>query len=175
VLEVKPPLTWDSYSAMLGRFQRSLEFQRAVTRWLQQQGSREWLPGMKRPLITDNVGLKLEGRATPVYVDQLAVDQATLGPGLRPSVHTFSTKQRDFAGKTRREAVGQLEVDAREARTKYGGEAEVRRAGHPLFGKKGRVSRTHLVYDARGLDANLKDALLNAAPDHGVTLHFHAP
>jgi hypothetical protein len=145
VVEVKPPLTWDSYSSLLGRFQRSLAFQRAVTRWLQQHGSQEWLPEMKRPLVTDNTGLRLEGRATPVYVDQIAVDQATLGPGLRPSVHTFSTKQRNFGGKISDEALRQLGLDAREARAKYGGEVEVRRPGHPLFGKKVRVSRTHLV------------------------------
>jgi hypothetical protein len=175
VLEAKPPLTWDSYSALLGHFQRALEFQRAVTRWLQQHGSREWLPEMKQPLITGNMGLKLEGRATPVYVDQIAVDQATLGPGLRPSVHTFSNKQRNFAGKSLEEAINQLKLDAREARAKYGGEVEMRRPGHPLFGKKVRVSRTHLVYDATNLDSKIKNALLNAAPDHGVTLHFHAP
>jgi hypothetical protein len=174
-LEVKPPLTWESYSALLGRFQHSLEFQRAVTRWLQQHGSREWLPEMKQPLITGNMGLKLEGRANPVYADQFAVDQATLGPGLRPSVHTFSTKQRNFAGKSPQEAVNQLKLDAREARAKYGGEVEVRRPGHPLFGKRVRVSRTHLVYDATNLDAKIKNGLLNAAPDLGVTLHFHLP
>jgi len=175
VVEVKPPLTWESYSALLGRFQRSLEFQRAVMRWLQQQGSREWLPEMKQPLITGNMGLKLEGRANPVYADQFAVDQATLGPGLRPSVHTFSNKQRNFAGMSEQEAVSQLKLDAREARVKYGGEVEVRRPGHPLFGKKVRVSRTHLVYDATSLDAKIKDALLEAAPNNGVTLHFHIP
>ncbi|MBN1205699.1 MAG: hypothetical protein JXB05_12340, partial [Myxococcaceae bacterium] len=174
--ETKPPLTWDSYSTLLNTFQRSLEFQRAVTRWLQQaEGSRQWMPGMKQPLVTDNTGLQLEGRAYPVYVDQLAVDQATLGPGLRPSVHSFSNKQRNFAGKTRYEARQQLEVDAREARTKYGGEVEVRKPGHPLFGKKVRVSRTHLVYDGATLDSELRDALLREAPTHGVELHFHVP
>jgi hypothetical protein len=34
VIEAKPPLTWESYSTLLKTFQRSLEFQRAVTRWL---------------------------------------------------------------------------------------------------------------------------------------------
>jgi hypothetical protein len=119
---------------------------------------------MKQPLVTDNTGLQIEGRAYPVYVDQLAVDQATLSPGLRPSVHSFSDKQRNFEGKTRKEAIQQLETDAQEARAKYGGEVEVRRPGHPLFGKKVRVSRTHLVYDAKTLDAQLKKALLEAAP-----------
>jgi hypothetical protein len=176
VPEAKPPLTWDSYSTLLNTFQRSLEFQRAVTRWLQQaEGSRLCIPGMKQPLVTDNTGLQLEGRAYPVYVDQLAVDQATLSPGLRPSVHSFSNKQRNFAGKSEKEAIQQLELDAREARAKYGGEVTVRRPGHPLFEQKVRVSRTHLVYDARTLDAEIKKALLEAAPEHGVELHFYVP
>ncbi|WP_224364064.1 hypothetical protein [Hyalangium versicolor] len=176
VSEAKPPLTWDSYSGLLNTFQRSLEFQRAVTRWLQQaEGSRQWLPGMKQPLITDNTGLQLEGRASPVYVDQLAVDQATLGPGLRPSVHSFSNKQRNFGGLSEDEALRQLELDAREARAKYGGEVEVRRPGHPLFEQKVRVSRTHLVYDAKTLDPEIKAALLEAAPLQGVQLHLYVP
>jgi hypothetical protein len=103
------------------------------------------------------------------------VDQATLGPGLRPSAHTFSTKQRDFAGMSQGEAINQLKLDAREARAKYGGEVEVRRPGHPLFGNKVRVSRPHLVYGATSLDDTSKKALLNAAPEHGVALHFHLP
>jgi hypothetical protein len=180
LLEARPPLTWSSYSSLLNRFQRSLDFQRGVTRELQQQASasatsREWLPGMKEPLITDNTGLKIQGRATPVYVDQLAVDKATLGPGRQPSVHTFSNKQRSFAGKSPQEALKQLELDAAEARTKYGGEIEVRRPAHPLFGKTVRVSQTHIVYDGVGLSPELKKALLNDAPRLGVKLHFHVP
>jgi hypothetical protein len=180
LLEAKPPLTWSSYSALLDKFQHSLAFQRGVTRELQQQasssaGSQTWLPGMKQPLVTDNTGLKLEGRAHPVYVDQLVVDESTLGPGQQPSIHTFSNKQRGFSGKSRQEALKQLELDAQEARTKYGGEIEVRRAGHPLFGKRVRVSQTHIVYDATTVDAELKRALLNDAPRLGVKLHFYVP
>ena len=166
VPEAKPPLIWESYSALLNTFQRSLEFQRAVTRWLQQaEGSRQWLPGMKQPLVTDNTGLQLEGRANPVYVDQLAVDQATLGPGLRPSVHSFSNKQRNFAGMSENEALRQLELDAREARAKYGGEVEVRRRGHPLFGQKVRISRVHLVYDGKGFPPNSRRTSWKPHPD----------
>jgi hypothetical protein len=176
VPEVKPPLTWESYAGLLHTFQRSLEFQRAVTRWLQQaEGSRQCLPGMKQPLVTDNTGLQLEGRAYPVYVDQIAVDQATLGPGLRPSVHSLSNKQRNFAGMSEKDALRHLDVDAREARAKYGGEVEVRRSGHPLFGRKVRVTQTHLVYDGTGLSSSLKDTLLKAAASQGVELHFHVP
>jgi len=176
VPEAKPPLTWNSYSGLLNTFQRSLEFQRAVTRWLQQaEGSRQCIPGMKQPLVTDNTGLQLEGRAYPVYVDQLAVDQATLSPGLRPSVHSFSNKQHSFSGKSLDKMLEQLEIDSREARTKYGGVVEVRRRSHPLLGQKVRVSQVHIVYDGTELSSKLKDALLKAAPRYGVQLHFYVP
>jgi hypothetical protein len=176
VSEAKPPLTWNSYSGLLTTFQRSLEFQRAVTRWLQQaEGSRQCIPGMKQPLVTDNTGLQLEGRANPVYVDQLAVDQETLGPGLRPSVHSFSNKQHSFSGKSPDHAREQLRADNREATTKYGGVVEVRRRGHPLFGQKVRVSQVHIVYDGRELPSALKDALLEDALGLGVQLHFYVP
>jgi hypothetical protein len=174
--EAKPPLTWESYAGLLNTFQRSLEFQRAVTRWLQQaEGAGQCLPGMKQALVTDNMGLQLEGRANTVYVDQLAVDQATLGLGRQPSVHSFSDKQRNFSGKSLDEAVNQLEIDSREARTKYGGVVEVRRRGHPLFGQKVRVSRVHIVYDGTGLSSSLQKELLKAAPELGVELHFYVP
>jgi hypothetical protein len=174
--EAKPPLTWNSYSGLLNTFQRSLDFQRAVTRWLQQaDGSRQWMPGMKEPLVTDNTGLQLEGRANPVYVDQLAVDQATLGPGRQPSVHSFSDKQHDFSGKSLEKMLEQFELDSREARIKYSGVVEVRRLGHPLFGQKVRVSQVHVVYDGTGLSSELKDAFLKVAPQYGVQLHFYVP
>ncbi len=174
--EAKPPLTWVSYSKLLNTFQRSLEFQRAVTRWLQQaEGSRQCIPGMKQPLVTDNTGLQIEVRANPVYVDQLAVDQATLGPGLRPSVHSFSNKQHSFSGKSSKEVHDQLKSDSREATIKYGGVVEVRRRGHPLLGQKVRVSQVHLVYDGTGLSSTLQNDLLNAAPRLGVQLHFYVP
>ncbi|WP_224366363.1 hypothetical protein [Hyalangium versicolor] len=176
VSEAKPPLTWSSYSGLLNTFQRSLEFQRAVTRWLQQaEGSRQWMPGMKHPLVTDNTGLQIEGRTTPVYVDQLAVDQATLGPGRPLSVHSFSNKQHSFAGKSPNELLEQLKIDSVEARTKYGGEVEVRRRGHPLFGQKVRISQVHIVYDGTGLSSKVTDALVAAAPRFGVQLHFYVP
>jgi hypothetical protein len=176
VREAKPPLTWESYSTLLNTFQRSLEFQRAVTRWLQQaEGSRQCILGMKQPLVTDNTGLQLEGRAYPVYVDQFAVDQATLGPGRQPSVHSFSNKQHNFSGKNWDEMREQLRADGREAATKYGGLVEVRRRGHPLFGQKVRVSQVHLVYDGKGLSSTLKDELLKIAPRYGVELHFYVP
>jgi hypothetical protein len=174
--ELKPPLIWESYAGLLNTFQRSLEFQRAVTRWLQEGGgAQQSFPGMKQALVTDNLGLQREGRATTLYVDQLAVDQATLGPGRVPAVHTVSNKQRDFSGKSPKEAIEQLRADGREALSKYGGVVEVRRRGHPLFGQSVKVSRVHLVYDGKTLSPNLQDALFNAAPAAGVELHFYVP
>jgi hypothetical protein len=177
--ELKPPLTWDAYSSLLGRFQRSLEFQRSASRVLQQArapgGNREWVRGMKQPLATENTGLKPEGSTEVTFADDLVVDEATLGSDLSPNVHSFSMKQRDFSAMDKNAAVRQLEVDAREARTKYGGIVEVRRSGHPLFGQKVNVSRVHLVYDGTTLSPNLKSALSNAAPQFKIELHFHVP
>lgn len=178
-VEVKPPLTWESYSFLLGRFQRSLEFQRSAARVLQQArepgGNRAWVSDMKQPLATENTGLKREGSTTVTYVDDLVVDEATLGPGLRPNVHSFSMKQRDFSGMRIDAAIRQLELDAREAQLKYGGTVEVRRPGHPLFGKAVKVSRVHLVYDGATISPELRRKLSEAAPDARVELHFHVP
>lgn len=172
--EVKPPLTWEAYSSLLGEFQRSLEFQRSAARVLQ-QGNREWVPDMKQPLATENTGLKPEGSTTVTYADDLVVDEATLSPGLRPNVQSFSMKQRDFSAMSDDEAFKQVRADAREALTKYGGTVEVRRSGHPLFGKKVVVTRVHLVYDGTALSPEFKNALRKEAGGRRVELHFHVP
>ena len=178
-LEAKPPLTWDSYSALLDRFQRSLDFQRGVTRTLQHQasaeGSRAWLPGVKQPLVTDNTGLLPQGRAHPVYVDQLAVDQATLGPGLRPSVHTFSNKQRNFSTMSIDDALRQYRADLQEVQAKYSGIVEVRRPGHPLFQQKVEISQAHIVYDGKLVPPPIRKELSLYARSRGAALHFHDP
>ena len=178
--DVRPPLTWDSYSALLGRFQRALEFQRSAAQVLHrearvEQGQRVWLRGMERPLTAENVGLAREGSSTVVYVDQLTVDLASLGPGVRPSVHVFSNKQHNFANRHPKEALKQVELDAIEVHTKYGGTIEVRRPGHPLFGRKVVVSKVHLVYDGTRLTADFKTILSAEASVQRATLHFHVP
>ncbi|WP_224367963.1 hypothetical protein [Hyalangium versicolor] len=177
--EVKPPLTWEAYSPFLGRFQRSLEFQRNATRVLQQArtsgGNPAWLPDMKRPWVTENTGLKPEGSNTVTYADALVLDEASLGSGMRPSVHSFSMKQRDFSAMSDKEAYNQSRIDAREAKTKYGGTVEVRRPGHPLFQKKVVVTRVHLVYDGTSLSPTLKNALSRGAHSYEVEVHFHVP
>ncbi|WP_224363250.1 hypothetical protein [Hyalangium versicolor] len=177
---LKPPLTWDSYEALLGRFQSALQFQRNVSRALRHEAQqapnqRVWLRGLERPIIAENVGLAHEGRAIPTYVDQLVVDEATLSPGQRPSVHSFSDKQHDFSSMNIDEARAKLQIDITEAHAKYGGAVEVRRPSHPLFEKKVIVSRVHLVYDGKGLSAQMCKELTAEAALRGVELHFHVP
>ena len=174
---VKPPLTWQSYSSLLGQFQRSLEFQRSVIRVLQQApgGDRAWVPGMKQPLASENVGLRHDGSTALTYADGFVVDKSTLGPGGRPNVHSFSVKQRDFSSMSVDDAVRQVRADALEAKTKYGGTVEVRRPGHPLFGKKVVVTRVHLVYDGEKILLEFKNDLSAAATAQQVELHYHVP
>ncbi|MFL5355564.1 hypothetical protein [Archangium sp.] len=174
----KPPLAWDSYRTFLGRFQRAMEFQREVARVLREQAKlaetqRHWLRGLENPIVTENVGLVHEGRATLTYVDQLVVDEASLRPGRTPTVHCFSNKQRSFQSMSLQELRSQLRADAREALTKYGGTVEIRRPGHPLFGRKVEVSRVHLVYDEKELTVDAKKLLVTEAKDLGIELHFH--
>jgi len=178
--EAKFPLMWTGYDALLGRFQRSLEFQRGVTQEMLQEaraaGGGQLLPqGMKRPLVADNLGLAHEDSATITYSDQFVVDEATVGPGKRPNAHSYSDKQHDFSGKSPEDAVKQFRPDAKEAITKYGGAVEVRRRGHPLFGQKVVVTRVHIVYDGENLSAEVREALLIEARAQGVELHFHVP
>ncbi|HZH78436.1 MAG TPA: hypothetical protein VEY88_20575 [Archangium sp.] len=175
----KPPLAWNSYDTFLGRFQRALEFQREVARVLKREvglakGARQWLRGLEQPLVMENVGLAHEGRASLTYVDQLVVDEASLRPGQRPTVHSFSNKQRDFRSLSADEIKKQLQADVTEALTKYGGMVEVRRPAHPLFGRKASVSRVHLVYDEKGVTPEIKKTIGGAAARYDIELHFHA-
>jgi hypothetical protein len=129
---------------------------------------------MKQPRTDRNVGLKREGRTSLTYADDLAVDEATLKSGA-PRVESVSTKQRDFMRMSEKEAAEKVGTDAREALAKYGGEVEVRRRGHPLFGRRVTVSRAHLVYDGALVPevSSFRDAMLEAAEAAGVELHFH--
>jgi hypothetical protein len=175
--ELKPPLKWESYQAFRGRFQQALEFQRRVGEAMRREasgaeGARKLLRGIEQPLVAENVGLGHEG-GWLTYADQLVVDEASLDSGARPSVHSFSNKQRGLSNKSIQEAIKQLQQDIQEARAKYGGTVEVRRPGHPLFGRKVGVTRVHLVYDGEGLSPKFQEALANEAYSRGVELHFH--
>ena len=175
---VKPPLVWDGYDVFLGRFQRALAFERDVARVLRHEAGladtqRQWLRGLERPLVTEHMGLAHEGRATLTYVDQFVVDEASLRPSRTPVVHSFSNKQRDLKSLSEKEMLNQLKADVTEALMKYGGTVEVRRPGHPLFGRKVSVSRVHLVYDGKGLEPEIQRKLINASTNLPVELHFH--
>ena len=129
---------------------------------------------MEQPLVAENVGLAHEGTTALTYVDQLVVDTESLGPGRTPTVHSFSIKQRDFTRLKSVDAEQQLRTDAQEALTKYAGTVEIRRPGHPLFGRKVIVTRVHLVYDEKGVVPDLQGAFEEIARRLKVELHFHA-
>ena len=172
------PLKWKPYEALTDRFGRARSFQGSATHALRRealaaQEERVWLRGMKKPRVDENVGLAHEGGTKRTFVDQLVVDEATLSTGQRPLVHSFSTKQHNFSGKPSQAARDQLEIDVREARSKYAGTVEIRRPGHPLFGRKVVVSRVHIIYDGERLLPEIKRALLDEAQNLGVELHFH--
>jgi hypothetical protein len=50
---------------------------------------------------------------------------------------------------------------------------EIRRPGHPLFGRKVVVSRVYIIYDGSDLLPEVRKALLEEARTRGVELHFH--
>jgi hypothetical protein len=175
--ELKPPLKWQSYQQFRERFRQALEFQRRVGEAMRSEasgaaGARRLLRGVEQPLVTENVGLAHE-RGFLTYVDQLVVDKASLSAGSRPAVHSFSNKKRSLASRDLDDTLKQLQADLQEARLKYGGTVEVRRPGHPLFGRKVIVTRVHLVYDGQGLTDPLRKALSNEALNNGVDLHFY--
>jgi hypothetical protein len=175
---VKPPLTWEGYAAFIGRFQRALEFQRQVARTMRAEAGlareeRRLLGGMEAPLVEENVGLAHGERAALTYVDQLVVDKASLGAGKTPRVHSLSNKQRDFMSLSEEVAVKQFKADVLEASKKYGGTVQVRRPGHPLFGRDVTVSRVHLVYDAKGVPPVTRKLLGQLAKELDIELHFH--
>jgi hypothetical protein len=176
---VKGPLKWPGYLAFRTRVRTAMEVQASVAEMLRGEAKlppaeRVVLTGMKQPLSETNVGLKREGRTSVAYVDHLAVDGATLKSSA-PRVESISTKQRDFKRMSVNEARDQVAADAREALTKYGGEVEVRRHGHPLFGRRVNVSRVHLVYDGKLVpgESPVRTAMLEAAKKAEVEIHFH--
>ena len=88
-------------------------------------------------------------------------------------VETFSNKSHDFKEWSEGDIFKQLKTDADEALAKYGGVVQVRRPGHPLFGRNVSVSRVHLMYDEKTVLPSLKKQLDTRAARLGVELHFH--
>ena len=176
--ELPGPLKWKPYEVLTDTFGRARRFQGSATQTMRHevlaaQEERVWLRGLKNPRVDENMCLAREGSTKRYFVDQMAVEQATLGPGQKPVVHSFSTKQHGFAGKSPEAAVAQLRTDVAEAMAKYAGTVEIRRPGHPLFGRKVVVSRVHIIYDGKRLHPDVRNALLNEARTRGVELHFH--
>jgi hypothetical protein len=176
---LRPPLTWEGYRLFRTRFARAMKFQSDVSALLQEQvekphGQRQFLREMARPHINENVGLAHQGSDARTFVDQLAVDEATL-ESETPRVETFSTKQRDFTRLDNKAVIAQVEADAREALRKYGSTVEVRRPGHPLFERKVPVTQVHVVYDENLAPhpPELRTRMETIASGLGVTLHFH--
>jgi hypothetical protein len=108
------------------------------------------------------------------YVDQIAVDEASLRPGSLPIIHSFSNKQRNFSAMSARALQDCVVADVREALTKYGGMVEIRRPGHPLFGRKVTIIKVHLIYDGRlVLQRRTRVAIQQLARNSNVEVHFH--
>jgi len=177
---LKPPLTWESYQAFRAHVQRGFTFQRQVSEAMQRElalpeSQRPLLRGMQQPLVTDNAGLAHPGTPALTYADQLVVDAATLRPGATPRVHTFSNKSRNFSLMNEEQIQQQATMDATEALSKYGGTLEVRRPGHPLFGKKTVVTRVHLVYDAQMAFGEVRKLIVRTLDSFELEVHFHGP
>lgn len=173
---VRPPLRWADYQALRERFKHSIQFESNVGGALakdveQPIGSRRVFKESRQPLLARRVGTKKRGSDEVLFPDYLAVDNATLAEGHVPRVDTFSVKQRNLRGKSKKAVENQVTADLQEALSKYGGWLEVRRPGHPLFGRAVQVSRVHLVYEARGVEG-WQQVIQDICNEVKVEVHF---
>ncbi|HYO51845.1 hypothetical protein [Archangium sp.] len=171
----EPPLHWEAYAHLRTRFHEGLAFQRTVTTWLQEDAAlpphqRVPLRGLRTPLVEDNVGLRPVSHDGLTFVDQFVLDKATLAQKA-PRAESYSCKMRSFRGWSQEQIEAQVAADVREALTRYGGEVQVRRPTHPLFGRTVRVSNVHLVYEAKGV-GTWTEAIRDIATNLGVEVHF---
>lgn len=179
---VKPPLSWENYSEFLGKFRRGTQYQEQVLGTLKSEAVTRFSQ-MEKPVVLSNVGVagKAEGEATK-FVDQLVVDEATVGVGKAPKIEVFSNKSRQFdelfqQGKVS-EIRQQVVADAKEAIDKYGGTITLRRrfegdsALKTLFNQDIKVGKVTLVYD-KSLTTNPKVLkLIEGAKSPGVEIIF---
>jgi len=175
-LSVKPPLRWEDYRQFRNHFQSCLQFESKVggilLRELEQSAStRRILRGSEQPLLARHVGTRQSGRTEVLYPDYLAVDEATLRRGGVPRVEAVSVKKRNFAKLSERAVARTVNTDIQEATNKYGGSLEVRRPGHPLYGRTVQVSKVHLVYDHQSI-GGWKGLIQDACQKAGVEVHF---
>jgi len=137
------------------------------------EAQRHLVPNMKKPLLAENVGVARTGSPRVLYPDQLVVDEATLKPGAQPRVEAFSNKSRDFNKMSEEQIADQVTADVQEALSKYSGLIQIRRPGHPLFGREVTVSKVHLVYDAKLTTEEARATIRKALPIKDIGLHFH--
>ncbi|MBN1209484.1 MAG: hypothetical protein JXB05_31825 [Myxococcaceae bacterium] len=173
---MKLPLRWEGYRELRERFNHAIQFESEVggvlVREMEQPvGARRVLKDSQKPLIARRVGTTKSGRPGVRYPDFLVVDETTLAEGRVPRVDSFSVKKRDFSNKSKREVERQVETDTQEAMGQYGGSLEVRRPGHPLYGRTVQVSKVHLVYQAEGVGHWMKH-IQDYCARVGVEVHF---
>jgi hypothetical protein len=172
----KPPLRWEDYRELRNHFQSSIQFETKVGGVLirdleQPASSRKVLTGSSQTLLARRVGTTKQGQEGVHYPDFLAVDEATLKQGSVPRVETFSVKKRDFSTKSDAKVEQQVSADLAEATNKYGGTLEVRRPGHPLYGRTVQVSKVHLIYEASGV-GRWQEFIRKLGKETGVEVHF---
>jgi hypothetical protein len=170
----KPPVYYEFYGPLRLLFHNASVYEQGRAEALRQQTllpakERVYLTSMEHPRLEIHLGVRPRGAKKTFFVDQLGWD---LSGGLNPLVEVFSNKQRDFYRKTRNEATAQGEKDAREAVRKYGETIEVRRRGHPFFGRMLNVSKVHLLYDKRMVPDLFQESIRRAAENLGVEVHF---
>jgi hypothetical protein len=175
-LSVKPPLRWENYRQLRDHFQSCYQFESKVGGILLQEleqpaGSRRVLTGSRQPLLARHVGTTKIGQDGVRYPDYLAVDEATLKQGSVPRVESVSVKKRDLSGLSSKEVERKVKTDIEEAKTQYGGWLEVRRPGHPLYGRTVQVSKVHLVYEADGV-GGWRSFIQRLCKEAGVEVHF---
>jgi hypothetical protein len=175
-LSVKPPLRWEDYRELRHHFQSCHEFETRVGGTLLQEleqpaGSRRLLTGSRQPLLARHVGTTKSGQEGVRYPDYLAVDEATLKEGSVPRVETVSVKKRHFLKMSAKEVRQQAIADAQEGISKYDGRLEVRRPGHPLYGRTVQISNVHLVYETRGV-GEWRGLIQEVCKQVGVEVHF---
>ena len=172
----KPPLTPEAYNELATVFARGLEHERNVTGILLAEvgkppAKRELLPAMTEARVDWQVGVAKEGVEGTRYVDQLVVDMATLKSG-KPHVEAYSCKSRVFEGRDITNVEAIVEADIKEALIKYGQRIKVRRPKHPLFEQEVEVAKVHLVYEAKLIDRDLRQAITRVGAQKGVEVHF---
>jgi hypothetical protein len=175
-LSVKPPLRWEDYRQLRNHFQSCYEFESKVGGILLQElelpaGSHRLLTDSRQPLLARHVGTTKTGQQGVRFPDYLAVDEASLEEGSVPRVETISVKKRNFAKMNMNDVRAQVKTDTRQALDQYGGSLEVRRPGHPLYGRSVRVSKVHLVYETKGVDS-WKAVIQEVCDEAKVEVHF---